>query len=78
VKQFVSGKIDFEDAWNEALEAGGQDVFYKKLKQFRAWIVRDEVGQTLCSSNGKRRELVKYELNKLLPRITSLRNRVHN
>ena len=73
LKKFATGSIDFEEAYEEALEAGGDDENYKRLKRFRAWLAKSEVGEALFATENKK---IQYELNKLHTRIASLRKRL--
>lgn len=76
IRKFVAGKSDFEEAWEAAVDAGGTDDSYKKLKRFRSWIAREEIGNGICAATGERRERVKYELKKVYSRVAGLLKRL--
>lgn len=75
LKKFSSGAIDFEDAYDDALEAGGDDTYYKKLKSFRDWLAREDVASSLYASEGKLRASIDFEMKKLHERVANLRKK---
>ncbi len=78
LRKFAKGEIDFEEAHEAALEAGGEDEFFRRLKKFRTWLAKDEVGETLCGASGQLRHRVDYEVTKLANRVLQLQKRLKN
>ena len=76
LRKFAAGKIDFEQAYEATLEAGGEDVYFSRLKKFRAWIVTDDAGQALCGAKGQLRDRVKFEVRKIHGRMEQFRKRL--
>lgn len=75
LKKFAAGSLDFEDAYDDALEAGGDDKYFKKLKSFRDWLARDEVAKALYSTEGPLRGKIEYEMRHLQHRVDALRKK---
>ena len=63
--KFVKGELDFDEAFDSAVAAGGDNDTYKKLERFRTWLARPEVSQELLSSKGQIRQKMAYEVEKL-------------
>jgi hypothetical protein len=78
LQKFASTTTDFEGAYESAVEAGGDNVHYKKLAQFRQWLAKADVEETLAHSKGQIRDKVLYELDKLTPRVVALRTKLRS
>ena len=76
LRKFATGKIDFEQAYEAALEAGGEDVYFNRLKSFRNWIAKDDVSQALCGTESQLRDRVKHEVKKIYARMGQIRKRL--
>ena len=49
LKRFVEGKIDFDDAYHNAMDAGGGSIEYKRLHAFRQWLAKaDTESDQIC------------------------------
>jgi hypothetical protein len=51
--KFVAGSRDFEDAYEAAVESGGDTAHVKTVKKFREWVTRAYVQRQLTESEGK-------------------------
>jgi hypothetical protein len=76
LQRFAAGGLSFEDAYDDAVEAGGESVHYKKLAKFRQWLARAEVGDSLTHAQGQIRDKILYELDKLARRVQTLRTKL--
>jgi len=70
--KFVAGTYDFNDAYEAAIQAGGDSAHLKTIKKFRDWVTRPQVQQRLVESNGKIRGSVIFELRKIETRLRNL------
>lgn len=70
--KFVGGSLDFEDAYEVAVESGGDTAHVKTVKKFREWVTRSYVQRQLVDSEGKIRSAVVFELRKIETRLRSL------
>jgi hypothetical protein len=75
LKKFSAGSVDFADAYDDSLEQGGDDRYYKKLKGFRDWLAREEVATALYSTDGALRSKIEYEMKQLNRRVDTLRKK---
>lgn len=73
VKKFASGETAFEDAYDHAIEAGGDCEPYKRLHKFRQWIAKADVELAFDHTQGQTRDKIIYELESLGRRVQTLR-----
>jgi hypothetical protein len=69
LKKFISGNLDFSEAHDIAVQAGGDTVHLKTVKKFRNWITRPQVENHLLEYEGKIRGSVLFELRKIESRL---------
>lgn len=74
--KFVNGALPFADAYDLALDAGGDNTCLKRLSKFRKWLISQEVEESLRRSKGQTRGKLQYELEKLNTRIKALRSKL--
>jgi hypothetical protein len=72
LSKFVSGKVEFHEAYEAAVESGGDRRHLKTVKNFRGWITRPAVEQHLAEYEGKVRSALVYELSKIEARVRNL------
>lgn len=70
--KFVTGTYDFEDAYDAAVQAGGDSAHLKTVKKFREWITRPRVEQNLSDYKGTIRNSILFELRKIESRVRHL------
>lgn len=75
LKRFVSGGDTFEDAYERAIESGGDHTPYQKLLKFRKWIAQQEVQDALSSSDGALGAQITFELKQLLRLVGGLQKK---
>jgi hypothetical protein len=72
LSKFVAGSLDFEHAYEVAVESGGDTAHVKTVKKFREWVTRAYVQRQLTESEGKVRSAVVFELRKIETKVRSL------
>jgi hypothetical protein len=73
LKRFVEGKIDFEEAHANAMDAGGGNAEYKRLHAFRQWLARADTEKDLVETREKNiRDRINFELEKIEKRAKQL------
>jgi hypothetical protein len=78
LKRFVEGKITFEEASENALDAGGANSEYKRLHSFRQWLAKNDTGSDLLETKEKNiRDKIMYELGHIEKRSKKLREEMH-
>lgn len=70
--KFVAGTYDFTDAYEAAVQAGGDSTHLQTVKKFREWITRQKVQDHLLDYNGAIRNSVVFELRKIESRVRHL------
>jgi len=70
--KFVKGEFDLDEAFENAVAAGGDNDTYRKLEKFRAWIARPDVSKELIESKGQIRQKMTYEVEKLASLVQAL------
>jgi hypothetical protein len=70
--KFVSGSLDFSEAYDAAVQAGGDSVHLNAVKKFRDWITRPRVEGHLLDCQGKLKGSVIFELRKIESRVRHL------
>lgn len=75
LKRFKAGTIEFDEAYELAMDAGADSTPYARLAKFRKWLARQETKQALSRSGGEVRKKIEFELKKLGPLVEGqLRN----
>ncbi len=72
LKQFVSGTLDFSEAHDAAVQAGGNTAHLKTVKKFRSWITRPQVEKHLVEYEGKIHASLLFELRKIESKLRHL------
>lgn len=73
LKRFVEGKIDFEEAYGSAMDAGQGNADYKRLHSFRQWIAKADTEKDLVETKEKNiRDKICFELDKIEKRAKQL------
>ncbi|HVT37657.1 MAG TPA: ParB N-terminal domain-containing protein [Gemmatimonadaceae bacterium] len=65
ITKFATGKLDFDEAHEAAVDAGGDNAPYQKLHKFRLWLAEPDVQEGLDAADGPVREKVDFEVRKL-------------
>lgn len=77
LQKFAKGMTSFDEAYEHAVEAGGESAHYKKLTKFRQWLARADVEKAISNVQGQTGDRILYELDKLGQRIQALRTKLH-
>ena len=73
LKRFVEGKIEFDDANRNAMDAGGGNADYKRLHTFRQWFAKVDTEKDLVETTEKNiRDRITFELEKIEKRSKQL------
>jgi hypothetical protein len=73
LKRFVEGKIDFQEAHSNAMDAGGGNAEYKRLNTFRQWISKADTEKDLKETKEKNiRDKIVFELGRIEKRAKQL------
>lgn len=75
-KKFVKEDVDIEKAYELAIESGGENTPYKRLKKFRTWLAEQDVQDGLEEADGKLRANILFEVKKIHSIIDRVRNRL--
>lgn len=70
--KFVGGSYTFPEAYDAAVQAGGDSSHLKTVKKFRDWITRPRVEEHLLDYDKKIRDCVIFELRKIETRVRNL------
>jgi len=76
LQKFAARTYDFENAHENAVEAGADSAPLKKLAKFRQWLAKPEVEDALTRTNDETRKKIRFELDKLAGRAAALREKV--
>jgi hypothetical protein len=77
LKRFVEGKITFDAAYHNAMDAGGSNSHYKRLNAFRQWLAKTDTEQDLIETKEKNiRDKIEFELDKIEKRSRQVRARM--
>ena len=73
LKRFAEGKIDFEEAHGNAMDAGGGNADYKRLNAFRQWVSKADTETDLTETKEKNvRDRITFELGRIEKRTKQL------
>ena len=65
LNRFLSGKKDFEQSYQNAVEQGAGNAGLKKLTQFRLWISDVDTEEDLCELSGEPKSKCLFDLKKI-------------
>ncbi|HEX6748756.1 MAG TPA: ParB N-terminal domain-containing protein [Longimicrobium sp.] len=66
LRGFSTGRYGFEEAFDRAVEAGGDHSHYQKLTKFRKWLAQQDVRDALSAADGPLRPQITFEVRQLL------------
>ncbi len=73
LRRFLDGKVDFEDAYQNAVDSGAENVALVRLKRFRVWFARNDTEEDLLDPDGRVRNKLIFELKEVEKRAGRLR-----
>ena len=76
LKRFIEGAISLDDAHERAVEAGGENADYKRLKKFRNWLADEATLDDLKEASANVRDKIDYELSKIETLAKRMRDRL--
>jgi hypothetical protein len=72
LKRFVNGTASFEDAYEAAVDAGGENYALQKLRRFRDWLALTDTEDDLLEANKQVTDKMRFELKEIEKRIKKL------
>ena len=72
LKKFVDGRLDFEEAIDDAKARGAGNVTKKRLEDFRRWFGEDEREEDVAGATGEEGKALKFLLQKIRDRADGL------
>ena len=76
LKKFANRAYDFEEACEQAVDAGADSTPYKKLATFRRWLTKPEAATAFGRTQGETRKKIEYELDKIAVRVEMVRGKL--
>lgn len=73
LKRYIDGKLAFDEAYDAAADAGGENYALRKLKKFRDWLALNETEDDLLEANKIVRDKLQYELKEIEKRAKKLK-----
>jgi ParB-like nuclease domain len=74
LKRFVEGKTNFNDAYQNAMDAGGGNTEYKRLYAFRQWLAKSDTEKDLVETKERNvRDKIAFELAQIEKRVRQLK-----
>jgi len=76
LKRFIGGTNSFEDAYEAAVDAGGENYALKRLRKTREWLALTETEDDLLDANKQIRDKMLFELKELEKRSKKLKEKL--
>ncbi|HEY4940642.1 MAG TPA: hypothetical protein VII56_04390 [Rhizomicrobium sp.] len=73
LKRFAEGKLSFADAYEDAVNAGGESSAFNRLKRFRTWLAQRDTEDDMLEVNKTVRDKAIFELKEIEKRSKKLR-----
>lgn len=77
LKKFIAGKINFEEAFDEAEESGVTSDAYRKLTKFRTWLGSDDAKTKILGAKSPGADKIKYEVGAILSEIKRISDKLN-
>lgn len=76
LKKFAHEDLDFEDAYERAVDAGGDNASLRKLSAFRKWLGRTEVQDAILELDGQAGVKARFEFKRLATLSRSIKDKL--
>ena len=73
LKRYIEGTMPFDEAYENAVDAGSENYALKKLKRFREWLVLNDTEEDFLESSKSIRDKMIYELKEIERRAKKLK-----
>lgn len=73
LKRYAEGEVGFEDAYENAVVGGGDNLALSKLKRFRLWLAQNESEDDMLGASKAIRDKIRYELKEIERRAGKLK-----
>lgn len=74
IKKFIDGKANFADAYEIAVDAGGENYALRKIKKFREWLAQVDVEDDIIEANKQVRDSLHFQLKEIEKRAKKLKD----
>lgn len=72
LKRFINGTTSFDDAYDAAVDAGGENYSLQKLRRFRDWLALADTEDDLLEANKQVTDKMRFELKEIEKRVKKL------
>jgi hypothetical protein len=72
LKRFVNATTPFDEAYEIAVDAGGENYAFKRLHKFRNWLAMTETEDDLLGANKQVTDKMRFELKEIEKRVKKL------
>lgn len=73
LRRFMDGTVTFDDAYEAAVDAGGESHALKKLRRFRDWLALSDTEDDLLEANKQVRDKMLFEVREIEKRSRKLK-----
>lgn len=73
LRRYVEGTINFDAAYDTAVNAGGENSALNKLKRFRTWLFQNETEEDFLEADKQIRDRILYEVKEIEKRSKKLK-----
>jgi hypothetical protein len=73
LKRFIEEKVSFSDAYEDAVDGGGENHALKRLRKFREWLVLGETEDDLLEPNKAVRDKMLFEVKEIEKKAKKLK-----
>ena len=74
LKRYIAGTASFEDAYDTAVDAGGENHTLKKLRRFREWLALNDTEEDIMEPNKQVRDKMLFEIKEIEKRSKKLKD----
>lgn len=76
LKKFALGELDFEDSYERAVDAGGDNATLRKLSAFRTWLGRTDIQNEILELHGQAGAKARFEFKHLATLSRSIKDKL--
>lgn len=73
IKRFIDGKVSFADAYEIAVDAGGENFVLRRIKKFREWLAQADIEDDIMESNKQVRDNILFQVKEIEKRTKKLK-----
>jgi len=76
LRRFSEGKIDFETAYEIAIDSGAGNTVLQKINKFRQWLAESHVVDAIKGAEDRELDKLSYEIDRIKARIPALQSAI--